>query len=88
MNNPKLTNVLLIALLVLNCFLIVCLAGRRHNQHNRMQMYGMFGRHRHGGEWAFRHHHFYGNFKNFHHMGGEREYENGHMENRQGPKGI
>jgi hypothetical protein len=91
MNNPKLTNVLLIALVVLNCFLIVCLAGHRHRQHNHMEMAGMFRRHHHrAGEWAFRHHHnrFQGNFRNFHHMGGEGDYENGRMENRQAPNGI
>jgi hypothetical protein len=89
MNNPKLTNALLIALVVLNCFLIVCWAGHKHREHNRMEMGGMFrGHHHHGEEWAFRHHHnhFNDDFENHHRMRGE--YENGRMENRQAPNGI
>ena len=61
MNNPKLTNVLLIALVVVNCFLLIGWAAGRHHHRMREKMwmsYRMHNWHRFAG-WAFHQRAFY-----------------------------
>jgi hypothetical protein len=83
MNNPKTTNVLLIALIALNSLFLLGWVAMRHHRHHEMSMRGNFRMHRfQGRNWAF---HGcqncceYGNFRNFHHYGHHRNY--GEMRN-------
>jgi hypothetical protein len=54
MNNPKITNVLLIALIALNSLFLLGWAVSSHHRHHEMCMRGNFRMHHgHGGGWAF-----------------------------------
>ncbi len=67
MNNSRLTNVLIVALVVINLVLVFCMAGHKRHNRNEMYMGGKFGRH-HARYWAFSgRDHFNHGSRNFHH---------------------